>query len=399
MCEQLDARQHITLGLERVTALLDALGNPEKGLQPIQVVGTNGKGTTTVSAAAALEELGETSGAYLSPHVLSYTERVMLRGRYATEDEFSKGMARAIQAADENGIGASQFELMTAGALLMFREAGVSFCVLEAGLGARHDATSAATAEVVVLTNVSLDHTEYLGDTVEEIACEKLASLDAGATLILGDSSVAEISRRECDRAGATLVESFEGWRGGSVPDSAPYTTGNIALGISAAETVTGRALDTGARERVARRVRGVLPGRFELLEWGGVPVVVDGGHNPAGVRASVAGVRSIYGDRPLAIVFGALRDKDIGSMLTALTEEADLFVLASVASERAAAPSDVLQEFGLRDREGRPARVIEDAELALSAAVDEARKDGGVVLVTGSLYLAARVLGVLRER
>ena len=398
VCEQLDARQHITLGFERITALLDVLGNPEKDLRVIQVVGTNGKGTTAIALAAALEELGETAGVYLSPHVLSYTERVMLRGRYVTEDEFARAMSRTIRAADENGIDASQFELLTSGALLMFREAGISFAVLEAGLGARHDATSAAAAEVVVLTNITLDHMEYLGDTVDEIAREKLASLNSGATLVLGEPDLMEISYRECNRAGATLVEAYEGWRGKTVQGLAPYALGNVALGIFAAETAVGHVLGVGARERVARRVRGALPGRFEVYELHGVPVVVDGGHNPAGVRASVAAVRSTFEDRPLAVVFGGLRDKDIGSMLTALTKEADLLVLTRAANERAADPDLVLREHDVRDSGGRPGRVIENPKLALNVAVNEARASGGVVLATGSLYLAAAVLGVLRE-
>jgi dihydrofolate synthase/folylpolyglutamate synthase len=149
---------------------------------------------------------------------------------------------------------------------------------------------------------------------------------------------------------------------------------------------------------RVLRKVRGVLPGRFEVRELGGVPVVVDGGHNPAGVRAAVAAVRSVYGERPLWVVFGALRGKDIASMLTALTREAERLLLTCAENERALDPEYVLSEHEPRDRGGRRARVMQDADIALSVAADEARLRDGVVLVTGSLYLGARVLGRLRE-
>lgn len=396
--EDLDRRQHITLGLERITALLDALDNPERALRIVQVVGTNGKGTTGVSVAAALEELGESTGAYLSPHVLSYTERVMLRGRYVTEVEFAAGMGKAIKAADENDIDASQFELLTAGALAMFRDAGLSFAVVEAGLGARHDATSAAEPEAVVLTNVSRDHTEYLGETVEEIAREKLASLSAGTRLILGDASILEIAREECRRRGARLVEAFDDEPGELAPGVAPYAARNVRLGVRAAESVVGRTLNEETLTRVLRKVRGMLPGRFEVRELGGVPVVVDGGHNPAGVRAAVAAVRSVYGERALWVVFGALRGKDIASMLTALTREAERLLLTCAENERALDPEYVLSEHEPRDRGGRRARVMQDADIALSVAADEARLRDGVVLVTGSLYLGARVLGRLRE-
>lgn len=376
---------------------MDALGNPEQALRVVQVVGTNGKGTTSVALAAALEELGLSAGAYLSPHVLSYTERVMLRGRYATEREFATGMATAIKVADENDIDASQFELLTAGALAMFRDAGLDYAVLEAGLGARLDATTAAAPEAVVLTNVSLDHTEYLGETVEEIACEKLASLRPGSALILGDPDIAALARRECDRVGANLVEAYgdERWNAPTWTGLAPYTAGNIALGVTAAQTVAGRSLSEESRGRVVERVRGVLPGRFEVRYVGEIPVVVDGGHNPAGVRAAVAAVESVFGERPLVVVFGALQGKDIASMLTALSWRADALLLTKAANERTMDPDQVRSKYEPEDREGRVARVVEDADIALGLAVDEARARGGVVLVTGSLYLGA--LGALR--
>ncbi|MCA1687510.1 MAG: bifunctional folylpolyglutamate synthase/dihydrofolate synthase, partial [Actinobacteria bacterium] len=174
----------MTLGLERIRALLSLLGNPQRSLRIAQVVGTNGKGTTAVALAAALEAAGLPSGAYLSPHVLSYTERVMLRGRFVSEERFASAMGGVMDGADANGVPASQFELLTAGALKLFADEGLSWAVLEAGLGAREDATSAAAPEAVVLTNVGLDHTEYLGETIEEISDEKLASLSAGAVLI-----------------------------------------------------------------------------------------------------------------------------------------------------------------------------------------------------------------------
>src|ERR687893_650130 len=143
VCAELDRRRHVTLGFERIEALLRAMGHPEFDLPGIvQVVGTNGKGTTALTLAAALQEMGYPSGAFLSPHVLSYTERVVLHGSQVSEVEFAAAMGETIELADSNGIPASQFELLTAGALGMFAVSGLSWAVLEAGLGARHDATS-----------------------------------------------------------------------------------------------------------------------------------------------------------------------------------------------------------------------------------------------------------------
>jgi dihydrofolate synthase/folylpolyglutamate synthase len=399
MVERLDRLRRITLGFERIEALLDLLDHPERDLRIVQVVGTNGKGTTAVSLAAALELAGHPAGAYLSPHVLSYVERIMIHGNFVSESSFASAMGSIIDLADENGIAASQFELLTAGAVALFRSEGLAWGVLEAGLGARHDATTAARPEAVVLTNVGLEHTEYLGDTVEEIAREKLASVPPGGTLILGsdDLRVIQVARSECERLGARLVEVGEE----PVPEDAgavSYAARNVALGIRAAEALLGCRFDSESRREVAARVSGVLPARFERHEVRGVPVVVDGGHNLDGLAAALGAVRALYGDRPLGVVFGALRDKDIGSMLTALKNEASSLVLTRPANERAAEPGWIGREFDPRDREGRSAVVVTEAGEALERVVEEMRQADGVVLVTGSLYTAAEVLRSLRE-
>jgi dihydrofolate synthase/folylpolyglutamate synthase len=366
-------------------------------LRIAQVVGTNGKGTTAVALAAACEAAGLPSGAYLSPHVLSYTERVMLRGEFVSEERFAAAMGEVIRLADANGVPASQFELLTAGALEIFAEENLSWGVLEAGMGARYDATSAAAPEAVVLTNVGLDHTEYLGETVEEISREKLASLSAGAGLILGtdDPRVLAVALQRCEEVDARLVEAAAGETPADLP---PYAARDARLGFRAAGVLLGRALTGEERERAAHSILGALPGRFEEHEVRGVPVVVDGGHNPSGIKAALEAVRSVYGERPLGVVFGALRDKDVGSMLTGLRKEAHVLVLTRPEGERAAEPAHLMREHGPRDREGRRARVVADTKDALEVAVEEMKGKGGVVLVTGSLYTGAPVLRWLRE-
>jgi dihydrofolate synthase/folylpolyglutamate synthase len=171
-----------------------------------------------------------------------------------------------------------------------------------------------------------------------------------------------------------------------------------VRLGIRAAEVLLDRALTAEERARVTRNSAGALPGRFERHEVLGVPVVVDGGHNPAGVAATIEAVRSVYGERPLGVVFGVLRDKDAGSMLTALKREAHVLVLTRPEGERAADPARVAREHGPLDCEGRGARVVQDPVEALKVAVRDLEALGGVVLVTGSLYVGAPVLRWLRE-
>ena len=377
------------------------MGHPEREIPHIvQVVGTNGKGTTAVALAGALQEMGHPSGAYLSPHVLSYTERVVLQGGYASEEQFAAAMGEAIDLADRHGIHVSQFEILTAGALRMFAEADLSWAVLEAGLGARYDATSVARPEAVVLTNVALDHTQYLGGTIEEIAVEKLASLSPDATLFLGtsDERVVGLARSTCRRLGATLIEVAD--PGDIIPPAglAPYAARNVALGVAVAESLVGTSLSGEAGETVGSRVAGKLPGRFEVVGLDGVPVVLDGGHNAAGVSAAMAAVRRAYPERPLGVVFGVLREKDAAGMLSGFAGEAHVIVLTRPEGERASDPSRVGREHNPLDREGRRALVVPDPAEALGVAVGAVRELDGVVLVTGSLSTVAPVSRWLRE-
>ena len=386
------------MGLERVERLLSLLGDPQNDLRVVQVVGTNGKGTTAVSLADALSQAGQPAGAYLSPHVLSYTERVMLGGGFVSERCFARAMGRAIEVSDRHGVEASQFELLSAGAVGLFAEQGLRWAVLEAGLGARYDATTAAGPEAVVLTNVGLDHAEYLGDTVEKISREKLASVSPGSALILGtdDPVVRGISARRCAGVGARLVEASPGGAEPAPLEGPPFVLRNAALGVRAAEELLGRELDGGLRERVMRAVVGALPGRFEAHEVGGVPVVVDGGHNPSGVEASLEAVRTVYGGRPLAVVLGVLRDKDARSMLTALRSAARTVVLTRPEDERAVGPAGILR--GHEDMGGEETLTKEDPVEAVRLAVRAVAGGGGVVLVVGSFATAAPVLRWLRD-
>ena len=397
VCAELDRRRFVTMGLERVERLLSLLGDPQRELRVVQVVGTNGKGTTAVALAAALSQTGQTNGVYLSPHVLSYTERVMLGGEFVSEERFASGIGEAIEVADRHGVSASQFELLTAGAIKLFADEGLSWAVLEAGLGARYDATTAAKPEAVVLTNVGLDHAEYLGDSVEEISQEKLASVSPGSVLILGtdDPVVRDIARRRCAEVGARLAEASARETEDPSPELPPFVLRDVALGVRVAEELLGLRLDGEARGRVTRGAVGALPGRFEVHEVEDVPVVVDGGHNASGVEAALEAVRAVYGGRPLAVVFGVLRDKDARSMLTALNAAARTVVLTRPEGQRAAGPEGILQ--GQRDMEGGETLKEDDPVAAVRLAVRSVA-GGGVVLVVGSFATAAPVLRWLRD-
>lgn len=390
VCEELDHRSRITLGLERIEALLEKLNNPQHHFDTVQVVGTNGKGTTAVTLAAALEVAGHPSGAYLSPHVLSYTERVVMSGGFISEEEFAAGMGRVTEVADREGIPASQFELLTAGALEVFRNAGLEWGVLEAGLGARYDATTAAGSRMVVLTNVTPEHTRYLGESIEEISVEKLAGLPYGGTLVVGtpEERVLRVAREQCEEKDARMVEAGKE----EAPGLCGYAARDGGLGLRAAEELLGRGLSVEEREFAVERTRGLLPGRFEIYEVGGVPVVVEGGHNPAGLRESFNRMREAYPGREVGVVFGVLRDKDVESMLSVLEAEASRVVFTRAGNERAVAPARLAEEFG------GTGIYEEDTVEALRAMVGEMKREGGVVMVGGSLYAGVSVMRWLRE-
>jgi len=241
-------------GLERMHELLAALDHPEAGLPVVHVVGTNGKSTTARMVEALLLAEGLRVGAYLSPHVRSWAERIRVDGE---EADLAAALAAVRPAAE--GVDATQFEVLTAAALVAFREAGVQAAAVEAGLGGRHDATNVLDAtRVVVLTNVSLEHTEVLGTTREAIAAEKLAVIHPGCTVVLGEPEWEQAALE----AGAGRVVVAEG--------------GSRELAAEAARAFLRRNVSVEPLERVR------LPGR---LERRGDGEIRDGAHNPEGVR------------------------------------------------------------------------------------------------------------------
>jgi dihydrofolate synthase / folylpolyglutamate synthase len=339
-------------GLGRMRTLLRALGDPQRSFPAIHVVGSNGKTTTTRLAEALLANEGLVVGAYTSPHVLGWPERIRVRSE---EADLEAVLERVRAPAEE--VGATQFEVLTSGALAEFAAAAVDVAVVEAGLGGRHDATNVLSAPVVALTNVALEHTEVLGSTRDEIAAEKLAVVSDGATVVLGEPEWEEAARAH--GAGAVVVAGAS----------------NLALALAAAESFLGRTVDPAAADHVN------IPGRLEHVSESPLEVW-DGAHNLGGVGWLLARLPS----RRYVVVASILEDKDADAMLAALSALGDELIATSSSNPRALAARD------LADRARRFfARVdaVPDPMKAVSAARERASEDGGV-LVTGSLYLLA---------
>jgi dihydrofolate synthase / folylpolyglutamate synthase len=333
-------------GLGRMHALLTELGEPQRRYRAIHVVGTNGKSTATRRAAAFLLREGLTVGAYTSPHVTGWNERIQVDG----EDADLEGALDRVREPAER-LGATQFEVLTAAAFAEFAASRVDVAVVEAGLGGRLDATNVLDAEVVALTNVALDHTDVLGDTRERIAVEKLAVVAPGATVVLGEPEWASRARA---RGAARIVPAED-------------------VGRAAAEALLDRSLHGD--------VEVTLPGRFEQVG----DDVFAGAHNPAGVEWLLARLPR----RDYVVVASILEDKDAGAMLRLLARAGHTFVATASYSARAL-PADELARLA------RPHFDRVETAPDPAAAVELARElagPDGAVLVTGSLYLLADLI------
>jgi dihydrofolate synthase/folylpolyglutamate synthase len=328
-------------GLGRMRALLAELGEPQRGYPAIHVVGTNGKSTATRRVAAFLRRDGLCVGAYTSPHVAGWSERIQVDGEDA---DFEAALARVHEAAER--FGATQFEALTAAGLAEFAAAGVDVAVVEAGLGGRLDATNVLDAGVVVLTNVSLDHVDVLGSTRGQIAREKLAVAPRGVTIVLGEAEWEPAAR---ERGPARVVVSDD-------------------VARAAAEAFLGRSVEGDVDAR--------LPGRFDEVG----DDVFAGAHNPAGVEWLVARLSR----RDYVVCAAMLADKDVRAMLAALRRAGGRFVATQTETQRSLGADELAQLA----REFFPAvESVADATDALDRARTLAGPEGAV-LVTGSLYL-----------
>jgi dihydrofolate synthase/folylpolyglutamate synthase len=381
-------------GLERMRRLLTALGTPQERYAAVHVVGTNGKSSTVRMTAALLEAHGVRTGSYLSPHLTTFAERIRIGDEDLTPDAFGAAVQRAAAAAAKvdrtlsGGERVTQFELLTAAALDELARREVEVAVVEAGLGGRWDATNVLDAGVAVLTNVGLEHTRWLGPTVEDIAGEKLAVVRPEATLVLGDvdPSVEALARA----TGARIVRV-----GGDPILDVPlrgYQRTNFLVAAAAAREQLG-TLDAAKVAEVAGRVR--VPGRLQQI--GTDPLtILDGAHNPSGMEALAAALPDVIGDRELVAVVSVLDDKDAAGMLRALLGKCAAVVFTASRNPRALPPAtlaSLASQLG-----GPPSELVRDPHDALQRARDLAGP-GGAVLATGSIYLVADLVAPDRAR
>ncbi len=393
----------VRLGLDSISALLAALGDPHHAPRFVHVAGTNGKGSTCAMIEAALRAAGGRTGLYTSPHLVEPTERIRIDGRDVTADEFA-GAFRVVNEAAERlvakgGLDAhpTYFETVTAMAFLMFRETAVERVVLEVGLGGRLDATNVVAPELCVVTPVDFDHEAWLGSSLESIAGEKAGILKRGAPAVFSRQRpeamrVLEARARELGVDYTTTaewrVEGLELHARGCRFVAHGAATVRVDCPLAGEHQVENALTAVAALERLGvpaeAMERGIAsarwPGRLELA--GERPeTILDGAHNPAGIRALASYIERFRRGRRVWIVYGAMRDKSLDEIAGILAAAADEIVLTAPRGARAMRP-EALRALFDHPRVRTAPRLAAALEIAGEAGEDD------VVFVTGSLFL-----------
>ncbi|HEX7297373.1 MAG TPA: cyanophycin synthetase [Solirubrobacteraceae bacterium] len=383
-------------GLDRMRRLMTVLGSPQERYESIHVVGTNGKSSTARMTAAILSRHGLRTGTYLSPHLVSFTERIRVDDADVSPERFAAAVERARRAAEKvdhtlkEDDRVTQFEALTAAAYDELAAAGVEVAVVEAGLGGRYDATNVIPSRVQVLTNVGLEHTRWLGPTVADIAAEKLDVVRPRGTLVVGHDlhpDALALARGTAAARGARLVQAeAEVEPALEVLARGRYQRRNFALARAAAEAYMGELDDDAVREAAASTL---VPGRFEVVDRE-PDTVVDGAHNAGGMAALAEALRGFLDGRRLVACVSILDDKDAAGMLRELLPLCAEIVCTTNANPRALPPDTLLSLC--RQLGGPPARRVSEPGSALREARAAAGRDG-VALATGSIYLIADLL------
>lgn len=380
----------IKLGLRNTELLLQALDNPEHAHTVVQIAGTNGKGSTAAMLDSICRAAGIKTGLYTSPHLVSITERIRIDGQEITREEFA-GHAHPVRSVAESLLAQQQiealptfFEHLTAIALLAFREASVELAILETGLGGRLDATTAANAAIVGITQIAMDHEDYLGSTLTRIASEKAAVIRPGVTAVIGKQrpEALAVLLERCAAVGVkpSLDEDTNFYKNLPLSLLGAHQIENASVAVRLAEALRLHGFSISDEQIGAGLAAAEHPGRLELIP----PFLLDGAHNPAGAQA-LRDYLDEFRTSWLTLIFGAMSNKRLDQIAEILFPIPDRLILTTVNNPRTAAVATLAP---LAHRFAR-ATVIETTSSAeaVRMAITQTPNDG-LICVTGSLYL-----------
>lgn len=388
----LEARKGMDFRLSRLDPVLDVLGHPERAFACVHLAGTNGKGSTAAMIDSALRAGGHRTGLYTSPHLLSFRERIRVDGVPITREAVVRHVETVRAVNDATGSDLTFFEIATLAAFIELREREVEVAVVEAGLGGRLDVTNVARGDVAVITSVGIDHEQFLGHTIAEVAREKAAIIKEGATAVSGalpPEAQGVVAERVAE-VGAKWLSfgrdfgAYEPLRAVQLLDRAlpgVHQAWNAAVAAAAVQALSTRFPVSDAD--LERGILGVRwPGRLEILRrrHGDGPLILDAAHNPEAAVALAASLDTVAPGRPRVLVFAAMADKDWRAMLSALAPHFDRVFVAPLAMDRAEAPSRFLEALP-------SATLAPSAREALDLAEQAACAHGSIV-VTGSIFL-----------
>ncbi|MEO8572831.1 MAG: folylpolyglutamate synthase/dihydrofolate synthase family protein [Pyrinomonadaceae bacterium] len=388
------------LGLENIRKLLTALGDPQNNYLKVQVAGTNGKGSVCAFLNSICLTAGIKTGMYTSPHLISITERIQIDGGEISQSDFAKLATRVREVSERLVVEAeidgipTFFEQATATALLAFADSKVELAILETGLGGRLDATTAANAEIAAITRIDLDHQQYLGETIEEIAAEKAEIIHEGSRVVIGEQKpeAMKVILERCKAFGVQpglghLISSAKTVRLGLL---GRHQMENAQIAMLLAEVlretfeITNEQIVTGVES--ARH-----PGRIEFDGQ----FLFDGAHNAGGASALKHFLDESV-QKPITMIFGSMNDKSVKEIVATLYSNADKLILTPPDNSRAIPPADIVELLP----EGIDAAKV-FVTRNVSEALDKAREVTGeneVILVTGSLYLVGEVKRILQN-
>ncbi|MBR1635437.1 MAG: bifunctional folylpolyglutamate synthase/dihydrofolate synthase [Lachnospiraceae bacterium] len=395
------------LGLARTRELLDRLNDPQKQLKFIHVTGSNGKGSTCAMLDSVLRNAGYKTGLYTSPYIQTFCERIRVNGEDIPGDDLARITEQVRDAAEAMDDHPSQFELVTAIAMMYFSRQNCDIVVLEVGMGGQLDSTNVIDSpEVAVITNIGLEHTEYLGDTLEKIAATKAGIIKPGCHAVCydGDPAVTKIIKDVCMEKNVPLrCVDFRGLKSVSRSLNGQHFIWNdkeYALSLVGPHQLYNAA--TALETVAALRIRGweisdaavaeglanvIWPARFECISRKPL-VILDGGHNPQCAEALAASIRELLPGRKIVFLVGTLADKDYPKVMAALLPLAQEFICLTPRNDRALSADD-LAEYLIK--KGARAVACAETDAGIQAALDAADEDGAIVAF-GSLYLVGAV-------